>query len=102
MRIIFFLLLICNVLNAQVVINEFSANKGSWTFDGEWIESDWIELYNSSANTIDLSTYFLSDNQNDLTKWALPELFVGPYGMVLFHCSGKNISISSADTKATQ
>jgi hypothetical protein len=98
MRIIFFLLLISNVLNAQVVINEFSANKGSWTFDGEWIESDWIELYNPSANTIDLSTYFLSDNQNDLTKWALPELFIGPYGMVLFHCSGKNISISSDGT----
>ncbi|MBL6872487.1 MAG: CotH kinase family protein [Flavobacteriales bacterium] len=98
MRIVLFLLLICNALNAQVVINEISANKGFWAFDGEWNENDWIELYNSSANTIDLSTYFLSDNQDNLAKWDLPELFIGPYGFVIFHCSGKDISISSGGT----
>lgn len=100
MRIQFllFIFLLSNTICAQVFINEFSANKGSWAFDGEWNESDWIELYNSSENTIDLSTYFLSDNQDDLTKWGLPELLIEPYGMVLFHCSGKDISISADGT----
>ena len=66
MRIIFFLLLICNVLNAKVVINEFSANKGSWTFDGEWIESDWIELYNSSSSSQLSNIDFNNDGINDV------------------------------------
>ena len=34
---------------------------------------DWIEIYNSSANTVDLSGYGLSDNLGRARKWQFPE-----------------------------
>jgi hypothetical protein len=38
--------------------------------DGEY--DDWVELYNNSSNTIDLSGYYLSDNNSNLQKWQIP------------------------------
>ncbi len=49
----------------SVVINELMANPS----DG----SDWIELYNSTGQVIDLSGWFLSDDANDLTRYRIAE-----------------------------
>jgi len=48
-----------------VVINELLANS-------EGDESDWIELYNTTDQTIDIGGWFLSDDVTDLTKYELP------------------------------
>ena len=42
----------------------------SQTRRGEF--DDWIELYNNSGSSIDLTGYFLSDDPDDLTKWEFP------------------------------
>ncbi len=34
--------------------------------------SDWIELYNNSDNNISLDGYYLSDDENNPTKWKFP------------------------------
>ena len=39
---------------------------------------DWIELYNNSANPIDLAGYHLSDESGNLLKWALPTFTIQP------------------------
>ena len=36
-------------------------------------EEGWLELYNTAARPIDLSGFFLSDDNNTLNKWAIPE-----------------------------
>jgi hypothetical protein len=34
---------------------------------------DWIELYNTGSNTIDLTDMYLTDDLNDPTRWQFPE-----------------------------
>ena len=55
-----------NALLAQLVINEYSPLKG--TFDAFGNESDWVEIHNYSESVIDLSDFFLSDNEEDLAN----------------------------------
>jgi hypothetical protein len=47
------------------VINEILSNPSGG--------SDWIELYNTTDQAIDLSGWFLSDDGNDLTKYRIAE-----------------------------
>jgi hypothetical protein len=60
-------------LDFPVVINEFMASNKTAVQDQDGEYDDWIELYNNSSETIDLSGYFLSDKSDNLNKWALPE-----------------------------
>lgn len=77
-------------IQAQVVINEFScANKNVIT-DNFGDYSDWIELYNSGNNAVDLTGYFLSDNKNIPTKWTIPSGVLNAGAYRLFFASDKN------------
>ena len=55
----------------NLFINEFMANNDAAVIDSEGNYPDWIELYNSGNESIDLGGMFLSD---DLTvpKWQFP------------------------------
>jgi len=57
----------------DVVINEFMASNDATMADQDGEFDDWIEFYNNSAQSIDLSGYSLSDDVDDLTKWMFPE-----------------------------
>jgi hypothetical protein len=69
-----------NTANAQVVINEFTAaNYNQFGFQGNGEFEDWVELYNSSANTVDISGFWLSDDTTNPQKWAFPSgTLIGP------------------------
>ncbi len=58
--------------SSSVVINEaMPANKTTVaTNDGKF--SDWIELFNNSDQAIDLTGYYLTDEENTLDRWAFP------------------------------
>ena len=56
----------------DLVINEFLASNDTVQADQDGEYDDWIELYNNSANTIDLSGYYLSDDSTDPTQWTFP------------------------------
>jgi hypothetical protein len=69
----------------DVVINEFMASNDATVADQDGEYDDWIELYNNSAEAIDLSGYFLSDDPGNLLKWELPagtEIGAGGYLIV--------------------
>lgn len=55
-----------------VVINEVMAANTTTKTDPSGDFDDWIELYNNSDQSIDLTGWYLSDNGNDLQKWAFP------------------------------
>lgn len=57
-------------LKGYLFINEFVTSSED--------SSDWIELYNQSNGTIDLSGFYLSDDLNDPLKWDFPEGTVIP------------------------
>ena len=60
----------------DLVINEFSPlNTADADEFGEF--DDWIELYNRSDNPISTAGLYLSDEEDNPTKWALPKLTLG-------------------------
>lgn len=58
---------------AEVVVNELMPVNTSTVADNYGEFDDWVELYNKSTVTIDLSGYYLSDNHNKPSKWQFPQ-----------------------------
>jgi hypothetical protein len=58
--------------NGELVINELMASNATTAADQDEEYDDWIELYNSGSESIDLEGYYLSDDETDLTQWAFP------------------------------
>ena len=56
----------------DVVINEFLADNTTGATDPAGELEDWIELYNNTASEINLTGLYLSDNPDNLNKWAFP------------------------------
>lgn len=85
-------------LFSQVFINEISASNATVIENTAFADfNDWIELYNSSAVAVDVSGYFLTDNANDTTKWALPlGTSIAPNGFLLVWADGNNIALHTS------
>ncbi len=78
---------------AQVVINEYSAANYNQFLDNFGGTEDWIELYNTSAKTVDVSGYYLSDNATKPKKWQFKDSsFIAPKGFLRVWCSSRDIS----------
>jgi Lamin Tail Domain len=87
---ILFLLLI-DTRAQSIFINEFMASNVIST--PEIVDyddySDWIEIYNDSSASINLSGYYLTDNLNNPTKWQIPDgTSIPPKGFLLFWADG--------------
>jgi spore coat protein CotH len=54
------------VINEVMTANTLSAKDQDNEFD------DWIELYNNSTNTVDISRWILTDNPDNLDKYRIP------------------------------
>jgi len=54
--------------NSGIVINEIMASNTTARADNNGDFDDWIELYNTSNNTIDISGWTITDDQFNLTK----------------------------------
>lgn len=71
-----------------VRINEVLIKDKFGITDSSGNHSGWIELYNSSSNRVSLSGYYLSDDEGDLIKWALPDKGIDPGGYVVVFLTG--------------
>lgn len=71
-------------------INEFMAVNDIGLDDEDRDEEDWIELYNAGMNTVDLEGWYLTDDVNNLTRWAFPEVTLAPDTYLVVFASGKN------------
>ena len=80
-------------ISGQVLINEICPRNASVIFDEDKEFSDWIELYNTSDDTVNLKDYFLSDNLSNLEKWQFPEVIIPPDSFLLVFASGKDRTI---------
>ena len=56
--------------------------------DGD--RSDFVELYNGGETAVDLNGWYLSDDPEKLTKWALPDVTMAPGEYLLIFLSGKD------------
>lgn len=94
-RLLYFLivLLSCSFARAQVLINEFQAINDSTLADADGDFSDWIELYNAGSNVVDLTGWFLSDQETNLTRWSFPAVSLDTNAYLLVFASGKDTNI---------
>ncbi|MEJ6718164.1 MAG: lamin tail domain-containing protein, partial [Akkermansiaceae bacterium] len=60
--------------HADLHITEFMELNGGSLKDEDGDASDWIELFNSGPDSVDLEGYFLTDDEAALPKWSLPAL----------------------------
>ena len=56
-----------------VVVNELLARNSTSNTDPGGEYDDWLELYNPTANAVDLAGFYLTDDRDDLTQWEFPE-----------------------------
>jgi len=80
---------------AQVVVNEFSASNLESFYDSFGKTEDWIELYNTSTDLVDISGWHISDKENKPTKWAIPAgTTLDANGYLVLYCSGRDTLIN--------
>ncbi len=85
-------------LQAQVVINEFSAANHDDFLDNYDEYEDWVELYNTSNVAVDLTGYHLSDETNEPEKWKFPPgVSIPANGHLLIWCSNRDEVSPSGD-----
>ncbi len=73
----------------QVVISEFMEKNRTILRDEDGDFSDWIELWNQSDETVDISGWNISDRENQL-GWTLPEMSLEPGQRIVIFASGKD------------
>jgi hypothetical protein len=74
----------------QVVISEFLAVNSGGLRDEDGESSDWIELYNSSSEPVELAGWYLTDDAANLTKWAFPNVTLNSGQYLVVFASDKN------------
>jgi hypothetical protein len=66
------------------------ASNTNYLQDENGDHDDWLEIYNCSSATIDLSGMYLTDNLSNPTKWRIPQgITIAPHGHLLFWADGE-------------
>ena len=84
----------------QVTISEFLASNTTGLRDEDGLFPDWIELRNSGTNAVSLEGWFLTDNDNNLTKWRLPNTNILAGGFIVVFADGKDRAVPGAPLHA--
>ncbi len=81
-------------LMAGVIINEFLANNNSGIVDQDNDHSDWIEIRNTDATSVNLAGWYLTDDAAVPTKWQFPSTTLAGNAYLLVYASGKNRAVA--------
>jgi len=74
-------------MDFKVSVNEVLADNEMGIVDEEGKNEDWAELYNDSDMAMDLSSYFLTDDESKPQQWAFPEgTMIEGKGFLLIWC----------------
>jgi autotransporter-associated beta strand protein len=75
----------------EVIINEFMSSNSTTLADEDGAFEDWIEIYNPTSETVDLTSWGLSDNLSSPFKWTFaPGTIIAPGTHLLVWASGKD------------
>ncbi len=94
-KLLILFVLLFNIGFAQdIVINEIMSSNGNGIADDFGEYSDWVEIYNNSSQSINIYHWYLSDDENEISKWQFPDTTILPNDFFLVFCSGRD-TISS-------
>ena len=65
-------LLVASSASARLYITEFMADNQATVEDEDGDSPDWIEIFNSGTEAVNLEGYFLTDAADTLTMWRFP------------------------------
>ncbi len=90
-----------NASDTPLYISEFMASNTRLKGVGSLLDedggaSDWIEIYNPTGGTVNLSGWHLTDNAGNLTKWRIPETNLVGGGFLVVFASGKDRAVSGS------
>ena len=78
------------VLSVSPIISEIVASNDTTLSDQDGADSDWIEIYNPGNEPLSLDNYLLTDDENDLKKWRMPDVEIEGGGYLIVFASGKD------------
>ncbi|MFT5525114.1 MAG: hypothetical protein ACI9HK_003080, partial [Pirellulaceae bacterium] len=78
------------VLAGTLLISELVAQNNSGLTDENGDFSDWIELYNPTAQSVDLAGWHLTDDAADLDKWTFPAVDLDSGAFMVVYASDKD------------
>ncbi|MBN1582380.1 MAG: CotH kinase family protein [Anaerolineae bacterium] len=81
----------------SLTISEFMASNNSILADDDGDYSDWIEIHNREATRVDLDGWYLSDDDNDLTRWKFPPTELAADSHLIVFASGKDRAVSGSE-----
>ncbi len=85
------ILLFSHLVFAQnVILNEIMPSNQITIYDDDGDTPDWIELYNSSNATVDLSGFALSDDSLEIQKWQFGQASIKPDQHLIVFASDKD------------
>ena len=82
---------------AELYITEFMAINGSTLKDEDGDTSDWIEIFNSGSEKINLGGYALTNDATSLKKWTIPPIELDGSSFLLVFASEKNRRVSGSE-----
>ena len=82
----------------QLVINEVCSSNRNNLADYEGDYPDWIELLNTSNSSLQLSNYYISDNEDNLSKFAFPNAQIAANSYLIIFASGKDVMANRIHT----
>lgn len=81
---------------AQVMLNEVQTSNGLTIADEHADYNDWIEIYNASGSTLNLSGYQLSDRRDQLNKFVFGSTAaINPNSRMLIFCGDSSVNTFS-------
>ncbi len=72
----------------SVWMSEFMASNSDTLRDDFREYSDWIEIHNPSSDPVSLGGWYLTDKEDDLAKWQLPDVTIEGNGYLVVFASG--------------
>lgn len=75
---------------ADVCINELVRSGSFKMKDEDGDKADWVELFNATKESVDLTGMYLTDKEDKLTKWQFPHVSIGGGRFLIVFLSGKD------------
>lgn len=72
-------------------ISEFQASNDRTLEDFDGDSVDWLEIHNAWPSSLNLSTWYLTDDPLDRDKWSFPNVTIAASGYLVVYCSGKDV-----------
>jgi len=86
----------CLAASGQVRLTEFMASNTRTLTDEDGDTSDWIEIQNTTTNSVGLLNWALTDSAGNPGKWRFPATNLPPKSFMIVFASGKDRTVPGA------